>query len=60
MLYMSSFFSPLTEKKAEGDKTRHLCLLLDKRILYHVFNYSGLNFKFHTQNILSPVSENNK
>lgn len=60
MPYKSSFFSPLTEKRAKGDKTKHLCLPLDKRILYHVFNYNGLNFEFHTQNILSPVSENNK
>lgn len=59
MPYKSPFLSPLTEKKAESDKT-HLCLPLDKRILSHVFNYDGLNFEFHTQNILSPVSENKK
>lgn len=58
MPYKSLFFSHLTEEEAKGDKTR--CLPLDKRILFHVFNYNGLNFKFHTQNILSPVSANNK
>lgn len=60
MPYNSLFFSPLTEEEAKGDKTRCLCLPLDKRILLHVFSYNSLNFKFHTQNILSPVSANNK
>lgn len=54
------FFSPLTEEEAKGDKSRCLCLPLDNRILFHAFDYNSLNFKFHTQSILSPVSANNK
>lgn len=60
MPYKSLFFSPLTEEEAKSDKTRYLCLPLGKRILFHIFSYNSLNFKFHIQNVLSLVPANSK